>query len=629
MKKRFTSVPSILLACAMLSSLPFATVQAADAVTSATAFSKDDAVKKAREVAKLPESNWKLVSIDQRSGQDLYDFYNRPTWVLQFNTTDKNSYANASVILDSTNGQLLGISHFDKTAPPNAGTLTRADAQKVAEDFLQANASEQFKQTALNENGTLTAYGPNEGYNFTYERKVNDVYVLGDQINLTIGRDGTIQGFMLRWTDASFPTPDGKIDMVTAQKTYADSLKMTLTYQEVYKNTLTEKLIYKTSYLPNNSLLKGDSQTPISSPIIDAKSGKTLTASGQEMTTLNMPDRAPLVQGGPIEPKPLKAPLSQEEAENLVKSFHLIPDNVPLVSNSYNENGELKLWNFTYQETTSSVQDPSAEKMPVEANYNISIDATTGEINNFYGYTGKMTGGGTVNFTNDQLKAKATELVKTLYKDRTGALLEPTDLSETSDPRNTNRDFSFGILKNGIATNSGVQVAFDATNGNVLSIMGYTMEPNRNHVSYPTPDNLISADKAKAIYLQNRPLRLSYMFPITDKGHSSTPVLVYTPAPSWGDGFGVDAKTGEWFSADMYQQTKPSVMPTDIKGHWAEKSLTHFAEKGLLELVDGKANPDQKLTRAQVVRLLVDARGGGYVDNNVDPTFADVPKDFK
>ncbi|MGZ4164816.1 MAG: S-layer homology domain-containing protein, partial [Tumebacillaceae bacterium] len=84
-----------------------------------------------------------------------------------------------------------------------------------------------------------------------------------------------------------------------------------------------------------------------------------------------------------------------------------------------------------------------------------------------------------------------------------------------------------------------------------------------------------------------------------------------------------------WFSADMYQQTKPQVMPTDIKGHWAEKSLTHFAEKGLLELVDGKANPDQKLTRAQVVRLLVDARGCGYVDNNVDPTFADVPKDFK
>lgn len=72
------------------------------------------------------------------------------------------------------------------------------------------------------------------------------------------------------------------------------------------------------------------------------------------------------------------------------------------------------------------------------------------------------------------------------------------------------------------------------------------------------------------------------------------------------------------------KQEQPAVLFSDVKGHWAEKDILAMAARGVVKGAEGKAMPDDKVTRAQFavfLALLLDIPGTGR-----DLPFADVDR---
>lgn len=100
----------------------------------------------------------------------------------------------------------------------------------------------------------------------------------------------------------------------------------------------------------------------------------------------------------------------------------------------------------------------------------------------------------------------------------------------------------------------------------------------------------------------------------------------------------LDAKSGQFIS---YQTGKPAekkaqqtVVPADIKGHFAEKELLHLVKLKAIPLEDGKVLPNKIVTRGEFfdifLRVLNYYPEGIYLEqSDRQPTFTDVPKDSK
>lgn len=63
----------------------------------------------------------------------------------------------------------------------------------------------------------------------------------------------------------------------------------------------------------------------------------------------------------------------------------------------------------------------------------------------------------------------------------------------------------------------------------------------------------------------------------------------------------------------------------DIQGHWAKEEIEHLAKYGIVSGVDGNFYPDEAITRAQFIKILILAFG--LYDKNATCFFSDVPKE--
>jgi hypothetical protein len=621
MKKRSSQLSALMLATAIVagSGVPFAALAtpalAAEATAAAVAISKEDAVKKARTLFDISEEKWVLNLSELRTSQDAVTKSTRTTWQLNFGAADKNP-AGVSVMIDANTGRVYSMDRYNKMKQPT-GNTTREQASVTVQKLVQQLDPTLLKQTVPSDEKVPLGY--QNGYHlFKFERKAGDAYVLGDQLQVMVAPDGTVSSYNLHWTDVEIPAAAApKVDAKTANDIYAKTLDMRLSYVQVYKGKPETMLTYSPSYSYQGWGM--GMSAPAIQPLIDAQTGKTLAPDGSELANVNRPADEPLVKDGPLAPTPRTTVLTEDEVKQLAAQYALIPSDAKLSEISYSES-QSKVWSLRY--TTS---DATPDKAMPEIN--LTINALTGEIVNFDMWGGKwgQTPSGGTRLSEDVLKNKAVDLVKKAFKDRTGGLVLKSGNRSMEDPYVT---YYFSIMKDGIPTSQGVNVMLDASTGSVRSLYGDFLRNGDQEPTYPSAKDAVSVDKAKSVYLEHRPLRLTYVFPTTKDSRATTPVLVYTPATSNYDSFTVNAKNGEWYDMNSSYYPTPAVLPSDIKGHWAEKALTKFAEQGVLELTDGKANPDQKMTRGTLIRLLADG-SHLYYPQQPKPTFEDVPADSK
>lgn len=97
----------------------------------------------------------------------------------------------------------------------------------------------------------------------------------------------------------------------------------------------------------------------------------------------------------------------------------------------------------------------------------------------------------------------------------------------------------------------------------------------------------------------------------------------------FGEPVYLDAKTGKWTNRETGQSLIDVEQVTDIKGHVAEKELNLLLKYNVFEPKDQKIFPNEEISRGEMIRMLILLENNGYqvgYDASRPATFKDVAK---
>lgn len=263
---------------------------------------------------------------------------------------------------------------------------------------------------------------------------------------------------------------------------------------------------------------------------------------------------------------------------------------------------------------------------------NISIDAKTGELRQYSRYAymeNPQQFPANPAITEEAARQKAIDFVKLALPTKANELA----VNASANTRNAAKmgpayGFQFMRLVNGIPMrDNSIQVGIDPSTGEIREFYAFAVW--QENLNFPNKDKVIGLDAAKNKYLEKYTLQLQYV-PIYQQGKTpyeaakpNTVALVYAPFVG-GPMQVLNAIDGEWVSLQG-TPAPGSIKPADIKGHWAEKQLQFFVDRGIFTVKDTKLMPDESVTRGDLAKYLVTLLSGPRIMQS-SATFGDVPK---
>jgi len=273
---------------------------------SAKILSQEDAEAVVRQWVHIP-ANMVLRSINLYS-EDWQDPGLR-TWNFHWNSDERESretgYRYLSARVNAITGELLS---FDRDRPwimesntkdgKSGQRLNRAEAQKVAEEFLAKIQPERFKQVKQQPESRQEYYyyGPlGEGqeplfYSFQYLRLVDGITFPANGLSATVDTaTGEITSYYMNWFIGDFPSTQGIMDLGKATDRFLARQPLTLQYTMIYKpyDRREIRLVYRPVPQPGSP---GEAMT-------DAKTGEPLDWSGQPLAQQPRPYRFTDIDG--------------------------------------------------------------------------------------------------------------------------------------------------------------------------------------------------------------------------------------------------------------------------------------------------------------------------------------------
>jgi hypothetical protein len=170
----------------------------------------------------------------------------KPVWQLDWTAKETGDHIEAMVSAET--GVIIAIyqnSDWKPTYPgmPKYGVfpkISAVDALKAAEDFAKVLAGDRFGRTELREMpGPLANLGVElyeHRYNFTFERRENDIPFPENYIQVTVnGENGKVESYYLNWDEnLTFPDPASHIDAAKAAETMGSNEIAKLQYWRPY-----------------------------------------------------------------------------------------------------------------------------------------------------------------------------------------------------------------------------------------------------------------------------------------------------------------------------------------------------------------------------------------------------------
>lgn len=608
-------------------SVPYAVLADAPAgTTSASSITQDQAIEIAKKYIAIPEG-YKLRNVsfhDAKDGQG--PFGSGSVWMINFAKEDRYDYGYINLAVDANNGRLLNYDFSQREESALENAISREEARTKALQYLKRFApdkADQVREAAVQDPVLYGPYGPqNVSQMFRFERVVDGIPFPANGISIRVNGKGELRGYSFNWSDdVTFPDIKASVTEEQAKEVYRNALHLQLQYQIIYKPYAYENRLAQLLYGPWQTFYG-----PGPMPMIDAVKGVAVGFDGNPV-----PAGAPVefkpVADRPGEPKTTKD-LTKEEALELVASYHLGLDGFILENSSYESiNGSQHFWRFGYRKG-----DPKDGKNLQNAS--VSIDAKTGELREYMRWEYR---GGPYEFPQkpaisaDQARQEAIDFVKTAMPTKANQLA----LNPVMDPKmgfKTGPGYSFEFVRlvDGVPTREGgVRVGIDPDTGQVREFTGMGVWDEK--LEFQPKTNVISRESALNKFVEKYPLRLQYV-PIYAKGKTpydppakpESVALVYAPEVN-GPMQMLNAVTGEWVSPWGEKQPVEPAEIQDIKGHWAEKQLRYFVERGIFKVQNGKLEPDAGVTRGDMVRYMLLAVDGSRRTMEKS-SFADVPK---
>ena len=624
---------------------PVVTVEPAKAASSnsdpVAKISKEKAIETAKEALK---KHFSLV-VDEKKYQHNMEYrkdwnsMDRYVWAMNWNLNDQLQYAHASVTVDAMTGEILEMSHGSGKygdQPSKMTTLTLDEAQKLAEAFIEKVVPGKLSETSLMpmyDDYYRSMYGGSHPvfYNFNYVRLVNGAKYDPNYVNVGIdGATGEIRHFNYRWEDISgLPKPADILAAEEATKIAKDRLNLDLFYlpiRDEFKyepNPKELRLVYRMNYNYSNML--------------DAKTGKAIDWNGKpednQLQVVNLTEKQ-LEQIKRNAKKPIKKDkeIDQERAQQL--ALAIIKDELGIkgkvLSSNYIEGQDYweaagrKAWNieFTVEKEDDKKKDSKTEVMGY-TNGRVMIDALTEELIalnywNYYDVPYQQDFKPAITW--EQGYNKAMDVIKKYYGDKVDqikteqVMVRYDNMPEGSMPPMEYYYF-FPRKVNGVLFEENqINVSFNAKTGKIQNINCRWNED----MKFPPADKAISLDKARDIFYDKNELELAY-FRFNTNNNYQNPVfdtkLVYRTVPKksmYGSFNFIDAVTGKMVDYNGRPLPDDSTNNFDevIKGHWIERTAKILVQQGIVE----KSNfqPDNKITKMDVIKMLVKARGMDY-----------------
>lgn len=569
-----------------------------------TGISQEEALKVVKELISLPAG----VKLENAQYEEAHPSWgeDKATWNFSWQSKEKGYL---SVRLDAQTGTLLSF-HFwqqDGKVDHNTKEITAEEAQQVAMQFLnRAAKNEAAKLSQPNQyaEGNLFYPGMTGEKTVHYTRVENGVPFLENGFDITVNGNKEITHFERRWSDEKLPEAAAKISLEEGTKKLQESIKPSLSFvriSDLAGNPNSADRTYSLVY-----------QYQAADPVmIDANTGAALTPTGEEAgKSKPIQPLGDTVRPNTSERKLITKEEAQKIAESWIKKFPGI----------YHSNGShgggtstgpdgivSRQWSFEFTPVNAAKQ---------EEGQGIVLDISDrGEL---VGYENQAKQRLRFEGRGEKIespipwkeaKEKAVAFVKSIYQDRLGEIYvaeqEPSAdvLKEMLDRGRENYSIRFGWLKDGIPIDNrywGVEI--DPKDGEVLNLWNTLAGEESREI--PSITGKIDAKQAVEVESKQKKAILTYFQPgyIWKFGvppKKSQPVLVYRFV---GDEGVVDAASGKWIS---FSELRKQNQPQDIGNHPLKDALSLAISHEILQVQDGKVEPDKAVTRAEFVSALI------------------------
>nr|WP_275983962.1 YcdB/YcdC domain-containing protein [Paenibacillus hamazuiensis] len=627
--------------------------------------SKDDAVSIARKQFDLSgEYTVENVSFNSYFGNLGLK---KPSWQLSFVKKNQDRYLESiNVTLDANSGKILQYNRYNSDPTRRVVYPPQTDfqhAKQIASDYLQKTAPEEMKTARYNdmfESGFKTPLQGEVRYQIRYDRTVNGIPFPQQYVNVEVDGTGAIVGYQNYWDDSlEFPKADNVIGQEQAEKTIRSEADISLMYTLPYQRGKNDDLI--TAY-----------QATL--PTLDAVTGKPWNI--QNGAPQVKKDRKPLADKPQAEKPSGDKALTKEQAIETVTAAFGLPEGAKLEDASYNEYNDPNnpsaggTWNIRW----NVGGDSTGKFMPSGDSIWAVVSAKTGEIRSYNRSFGgpvplpvqaqeknaESASAANAGLTEEQAKDRAVGAIRKLmpYYLHELALYSTNELPIMAVKMDNSSGYQFFFKRviDGVEANyEGVNVTVNRNTGDIVSF-----DNSISQIAYPAAKpQTISLEKATELLLSQYRIELQYAveYKNPDTPSAAIPVekynvmvaagkiapepgtaslkLVYAPVSKLGaaqyDSM-LDAVSGEWRNRNTGEITKMGQTEiTDIQGHASERALRLMAEYGALDVRDGKINPEQTMTRGEMIKMLIIALNGGYFQPYYGAgraaSFSDVKKD--
>ncbi len=531
-----------------------------------------------------------------------------------------------NVRVNSQTGDIWSMGQWVPSAPGQEyrglPKYTREQVESAAAALAKKLQPERFKLTRLQPDQnyyqplTFLKRGQVE-YQYNYARIVDGVPYAENGISISVSGDtGQVIRFDLRWDDIKdFPPAAGRISLAQAE--------------QVFRTEAGPELSYFRSRTP------GGKETPLKlvyrlpgqqdQAVIDALTGKVLSreddfyaydqASGGGMEKMaNSRAAVPLSPAEETAVEETKSLLSKEKALDLARSAVKVPEEYVL-NNSRLEQDYLyqdkKIWHFNWEAGSG------AERKAMD----IAVDAATGELVSFntdayrtmYDYLKvpevKFSEEAALKIAGDYIKkVQPIRWDQIVFKNTRPEFGPLTDQEGKPQPRS----YSFNwvrLAKDIPFPDNGFNLVVDSTTGEITSYRMTWWD-----VKFPEPQGVIGRESAADKYLKGAPLTAAYMRLWTGEVYSKTReegqvhLVYYTARQNFTM---LDAFTGELldYEGNVVLPSNQKQQFDDLDGHPARAAVELLAQTGIVAATNGKYRPDDAVTQAELITMLVKSSG--------------------
>lgn len=536
-------------------------------------------------------------------------------WDLNWYSYSEKSNKNINVSIDADTGKLLNANIYDYSdGNQNLASITKGEAQKIAESFAKKMNPEEFSNTRLVDKSAQSYYYERNGsnYSFNYLRLLNGIPFRDNGLSVTVdGVTGKVSSYSVRWTDnIAVPDTSGIITAEKANEVYRTNYDFKLNYKQYYGSfSSNNEQIYKLVYVPESS----------SGVFLDAKTGKMMNENNDSKTAyfdLTDEEKTEFFNNYK-EIKKLDKEIDKNKAQqDMEKIVHdLYGDGYRLEELNYQENTDK---NAVYGNNTWSAQFIKGESNDNNAlRGNITIDAMTeGLISaESYSYMDKYDD---TNFTPcmdyEAAYHKVLKFIAAYFPDKVKEIdTRAARYMNSKDGKEVParyQNFSFLRTINGIDYQSNnINIQIDMKTGDINRIGCYWS----SDIDMPQPNNIISAKDAENIFFTSNKPELYYISYNKNNDYNNPDYETKLVYNIYGNGYNmyeysIDAFTGKMLNPDGKEiDENIDEFMKNIKGSKYEKELTILAYGGVLETKG--FNPKKQVTSMDLIKMLVNAKG--------------------